>query len=122
VWQDTSAGQDARSGERANAAGGVLAAGNKAEDTAIKLQRATQIGLKRADAASAQWYRERAATLRHELRTINQGTQTPEQKAAHYKSLQDRARTLTTEFQNVKTQNRRALGLSDDGMAMPGLR
>jgi hypothetical protein len=81
----------------------------------IKLQRASQIGLKRADAASAQWYRDRVAALRIELRTINQGAQTPEQKAAQYKSLQERARALAVEFQTIKEQNRRALGLSDDG-------
>jgi hypothetical protein len=70
----------------ANAAGGAIAGGNKAEDTAIeqaiKLQRATQIGLKRADAASERWYRDRAAALRDEQRAINQSAQTPEQKAA----------------------------------------
>src|SRR5438876_4887330 len=82
----------------ANAAGGAIAGGNKAEDTAIdqaiKLQRVTQIGLKRADAAPERWYRDRAAALRDEQRAINQSAQTPEQKTAQYKSLQDRARAL----------------------------
>jgi hypothetical protein len=103
----------------ANAAGGAIAGGNKAEDTAIeqaiKLQRVNQIALKRADAASERWYRDRAAALRDEQRAINQSAQTPEQKAAQYKSLQDRARGLGAEFANIKAQNRRAHGLSDDG-------
>jgi hypothetical protein len=107
----------------ANAAGGAIAGGNKAEDTAIeqaiKLQRVNQIALKRADAASERWYRERAAVLRDEQRAINQSAQTPEQKAAQYKSLQERARALGAEFANIKAQNRRAHGLSDDGTAMP---
>jgi hypothetical protein len=103
----------------ANAASGAIAGGNKAQDTAIeqaiKLQRATQIGLKRADAASARWYRDRVAALRDEQRAINQSAQTPEQKAAQYKSLQGRARALAAEFETIKAQNRRAQGLSDDG-------
>jgi hypothetical protein len=107
----------------ANAAGGAIAGGNKAEDTAIdqaiKLQRATQIGLKRADAASERRYQDRAAALRDEQRAINQSAQTSEQKAAQYKSLQDRARALAAEFANIKTQNRRAYGLSDDGTPLP---
>jgi hypothetical protein len=107
----------------ANAAGGALAGGNKAEDTAIeqaiKLQRARQIGFKRADAASARWYRDRVAALRDEQRAINQSAQTPEQKAAQYKSLQDRARALAVEFQNIKAQNCRAHGLSNDGTPLP---
>jgi hypothetical protein len=107
----------------ANAAGGAIAGGNKAEDTAIeqaiKLQRAAQVGLKRADAASARWYRDRVAALRDEQRAINQSAQTPEQKAAQYKSLQERARALAAEFANIKTQNRRAHGLSDDGAPLP---
>jgi hypothetical protein len=103
----------------ANAAGGAIAGGNKAEDTAIeqgiKLQRARQIGLKRADAASTRWYRDRVAALRDEQRAINQSAQTLEQKAERYKDLQGRARELAVEFQNITAQNRRAHGLSDDG-------
>ena len=107
----------------ANAAGGAIAGGNKAEDTAIeqaiKLQRVRQIGLKRADAASQRWYRDRVAALRDEHRAINQSAQTPEEKAAQYKSLQERARALAVKLQNIKEQNRRAHGLADDGTPLP---
>jgi hypothetical protein len=90
----------------ANAAGGAIAGGNKAQDIAIeqaiKLQRATQIGLKRADAASEQWYRGRVAALRDEQRAINQSARTAEQKAAQYKNLQERARALAAEFESLQ--------------------
>jgi hypothetical protein len=64
----------------ANAAGGAIAGGNKAEDTAIeqaiKLEKINQIALKRADAASERWYRGRVAALRDEQRAINQRAST----------------------------------------------
>jgi hypothetical protein len=107
----------------ANAAGGAIAGGNQAQDTeinqALKLRQIQQRGLKQADAASAQWYRQRAAALRDELRAINQSTATPEQKAALYKSVQDRGRALAAEFETVKAQNRGAVGLSATGLLLP---
>ena len=117
----------------ANAAGGAIAGGNKAEDTAIeqgiKLQRARQRGtgrlidpsmrLRRADATSEQWYRNRITALRDEQRAINQSAQTPEQKVAQYKNLQERGRALAAEFQKIKAENRRAHGLPDESMPLP---
>jgi hypothetical protein len=51
--------------------------------------------------------------LRDEQRAINQSAQTPEQKAAQYKNLQERARGLVAEFANIKAQNGRELDLED---------
>jgi hypothetical protein len=79
----------------------------------------TVIRLKRADAASGQWYRDRVKVLRDEHRSINQSAQTPEEKTARYKSLQGRARALAAEFAKIKAQNRLAHGLSDDGTPLP---
>jgi hypothetical protein len=117
----------------ANAAGGAFAAGNKSDETAInqalKLRqielRASRraidpsIRLKYADATSEQWYRDRVTALRDEQRAINQSPQTPEEKAAQYKSLRERARALAAEFATIKAQNRRAHGLADDGTPLP---
>jgi len=99
----------------ANAAVGAIAGGNKAEDTAIeqaiKFQRVNQIALKRADAASERWYRDRAAALRDEQRAINQSAQTAGAEGRTVQKPAGPGEGAWCRIANIKTQNRRVHGL-----------
>jgi hypothetical protein len=68
-----------------------------------------------ADKSTDRWYRDRAAPLRDELRSINNSQQSAEAKAAQAASVKQRLDDLAIEAVNVKTQNRREHGLNDDG-------